>query len=82
MTRPHARPTAAMNTKKLPFLLAAASLAAALGAEEEDAFGKYVSGAPDGAQAFYLKSNPKLRGHKRGDKLVWWSRRASVFIVR
>ena len=59
-----------------------ASVGVLYGAEEEDAFGKYVGGAPTGAEAFYLVSNPKLRGHKRGDNLVWWARRGSVFIVR
>lgn len=59
-----------------------ASVGVLYGAEEEDAFGKYVDGAPTGAEAFYLVSNPKLRGHKRGDNLVWWARRGSVFIVR
>lgn len=48
-----------------------ASVGVLYGAAEGDAFGQYMSGDPLSARAFYLMSNHKLKGAKRGTNLVW-----------
>ena len=48
-----------------------ASVGVLYGAAEGDAFGQYVSGDSASARAFYLVSNPKLKGIRRSDNLVW-----------
>jgi len=48
-----------------------ASVGVLSGAAEGDAFGQYVSGDSASARAFYLVSNPKLKGIRRSDNLVW-----------
>jgi hypothetical protein len=48
-----------------------ASVGVLSGAAEGDAFGQYVSGDSASARAFYLVSNPKLKGIRRSDNLFW-----------
>lgn len=48
-----------------------ASVGVLYGAAAGDAFGQYVGGDSLRARAFYLMSNHKLKGAKRGTNLVW-----------
>ena len=51
---------------------AEASVGVMCGTAEGDQFGVYDSGARSGARAFYLESNPALRGKRtKDDTLVW-----------